>query len=145
MFFSNIIFAQNPTYNLTAKNFIYTDSIGTGGLEYDAMTFDLYIEHTNVGNSGPFEFSLGQYYFNVKAFSDDRVLIEKYITKPRHIEIQIFGDMHKNYVHLYERDCSIQRRHQKFLIVSTFDLLPKNLVYISYPFSIQTPKQSNQF
>jgi 3-methylcrotonyl-CoA carboxylase alpha subunit len=49
----------------------------------------------------------------LKAFSDDRVLIEKYITKPRHIEIQIFGDMHKNYVHLYERDCSIQRRHQK--------------------------------
>jgi 3-methylcrotonyl-CoA carboxylase alpha subunit len=46
-------------------------------------------------------------------FSDDRVLVEKYITKPRHIEVQVFGDQHKNYVHLYERDCSIQRRHQK--------------------------------
>lgn len=50
---------------------------------------------------------------SLKSFSDDRVLIEKYITKPRHIEVQVFGDMHKNYVHLYERDCSIQRRHQK--------------------------------
>lgn len=40
-------------------------------------------------------------------------MIEKYITKPRHIEVQVFGDMMKNYVHLYERDCSIQRRHQK--------------------------------
>lgn len=50
---------------------------------------------------------------SLKSFSDDRVLIEKYITKPRHIEVQVFGDMMKNYVHLYERDCSIQRRHQK--------------------------------
>lgn len=49
----------------------------------------------------------------MKAFKDDRVLIEKYITKPRHIEVQIFGDQFGNYVHLYERDCSIQRRHQK--------------------------------
>lgn len=49
----------------------------------------------------------------LKAFSDDRVLIEKYITKPRHIEVQVFGDQLGNYVHLYERDCSIQRRHQK--------------------------------
>ena len=65
--FSNIIFAQNPTYNCTAKNFIYTDSIGTGGVSYDALTFDIYIEHTNVGVSGPFEFALGQYYFNVNS------------------------------------------------------------------------------
>ena len=49
----------------------------------------------------------------LKSFKDDRVLIEKYIEKPRHIEIQVFGDHHKNYVHLFERDCSIQRRHQK--------------------------------
>jgi 3-methylcrotonyl-CoA carboxylase alpha subunit len=49
----------------------------------------------------------------LKAFSDDRVLVEKYITKPRHIEVQVFGDQLGNYVHLYERDCSIQRRHQK--------------------------------
>jgi 3-methylcrotonyl-CoA carboxylase alpha subunit len=47
------------------------------------------------------------------AFGDDRMLIEKYLTKPRHIEIQVFGDKAGNVVHLFERDCSIQRRHQK--------------------------------
>jgi 3-methylcrotonyl-CoA carboxylase alpha subunit len=49
------------------------------------------------------------------SFGDDRVLIEKYLTGPRHIEIQVFGDMHGNIVHLFERDCSIQRRHQKVI------------------------------
>jgi 3-methylcrotonyl-CoA carboxylase alpha subunit len=49
------------------------------------------------------------------AFGDDRVLIEKYILKPRHIEVQIFGDTHGNMVHLFERDCSLQRRHQKVI------------------------------
>jgi 3-methylcrotonyl-CoA carboxylase alpha subunit len=49
------------------------------------------------------------------SFGDDRVLIEKYLTRPRHIEIQVFGDTHDNMVYLFERDCSIQRRHQKVL------------------------------
>jgi 3-methylcrotonyl-CoA carboxylase alpha subunit len=49
------------------------------------------------------------------SFGDDRVLIEKYITSPRHIEVQVFGDSHRNVVHLFERDCSLQRRHQKVL------------------------------
>ena len=65
VFVINMANAQNPTYNCTAKNFVFTDSIGTGGVSDDAMTFDIMIEHTNVGVSGPFEFALGQYYFNV--------------------------------------------------------------------------------
>ncbi|MFA5989020.1 MAG: acetyl/propionyl/methylcrotonyl-CoA carboxylase subunit alpha [Sphingomonas sp.] len=47
------------------------------------------------------------------SFGDERVLIEKYILAPRHIEVQVFGDTHGNVVHLFERDCSLQRRHQK--------------------------------
>ena len=49
------------------------------------------------------------------AFGDDRVLVEKYVDKPRHIEVQIFGDNFGNAVHLFERDCSAQRRHQKVI------------------------------
>ncbi|MEY4732292.1 MAG: hypothetical protein RLZZ464_358 [Pseudomonadota bacterium] len=51
----------------------------------------------------------------INSFGDDAVLIEKYVQRPRHIEIQVFGDTHGNYVHLFERDCSVQRRHQKVL------------------------------
>jgi acetyl-CoA carboxylase, biotin carboxylase subunit len=49
------------------------------------------------------------------AFGDGSVFIEKYITKPRHIEFQIFGDQHGNVIHFFERECSIQRRHQKVI------------------------------
>ena len=51
----------------------------------------------------------------VSSFGDDRVLIEKYVLSPRHIEVQVFGDTHGNVVHLFERDCSLQRRHQKVI------------------------------
>ncbi|HEX8483187.1 MAG TPA: acetyl/propionyl/methylcrotonyl-CoA carboxylase subunit alpha [Allosphingosinicella sp.] len=49
------------------------------------------------------------------SFGDDRVLIEKYVERPRHIEVQVFGDGNGNVVHLFERDCSLQRRHQKVI------------------------------
>jgi 3-methylcrotonyl-CoA carboxylase alpha subunit len=51
----------------------------------------------------------------INSFGDDAVLVEKYAQRPRHIEIQVFGDSHGNYVYLFERDCSVQRRHQKVL------------------------------
>jgi 3-methylcrotonyl-CoA carboxylase alpha subunit len=47
----------------------------------------------------------------MKGFNDDHMIVEKYIAKPRHIEVQVFGDKHGNYVHLNERDCTVQRRH----------------------------------
>ncbi|WP_032450030.1 acetyl/propionyl/methylcrotonyl-CoA carboxylase subunit alpha [Brucella sp. NVSL 07-0026] len=49
------------------------------------------------------------------SFGDGAVLVEKYMAKPRHIEVQVFGDNHGNAVHLFERDCSLQRRHQKVI------------------------------
>ncbi|WP_175897260.1 acetyl-CoA carboxylase biotin carboxylase subunit [Burkholderia pseudomultivorans] len=49
------------------------------------------------------------------SFGNDRVLIEKYLTRPRHVEVQVFGDTHGNAVYLFDRDCSVQRRHQKVL------------------------------
>jgi len=51
----------------------------------------------------------------MKAFGDEVMLLERYVTDPRHVEVQVFGDQHGNYVYLFERDCSVQRRHQKVI------------------------------
>ncbi|MEN2474728.1 acetyl/propionyl/methylcrotonyl-CoA carboxylase subunit alpha [Burkholderia sp. GS2Y] len=61
------------------------------------------------------------------SFGNDRVLIEKYLTRPRHVEVQVFGDTHGNTVYLFDRDCSVQRRHQKVLEEAPAPGLPDDL------------------
>ena len=63
----------------------------------------------------------------LKSFSDDVMLIEKLVQSPRHVELQVFGDTHGNYVHLLERDCSVQRRHQKVLEEAPAPNLPPDV------------------
>ncbi len=63
----------------------------------------------------------------LKAFGDDRLLLERYIEQPRHVEFQIFGDGNGNVVHLFERDCSLQRRHQKVVEESPAPRYPDEL------------------
>lgn len=60
-------------------------------------------------------------------FKDDRVFIERFIQSPKHIEVQVFGDTHGNVVHLYERECSVQRRHQKLIEESPSISVPQEV------------------
>ncbi|MBS0359623.1 MAG: acetyl/propionyl/methylcrotonyl-CoA carboxylase subunit alpha [Proteobacteria bacterium] len=63
----------------------------------------------------------------LSSFGDDKILLEKYLHHPRHIEIQVFADQHGNTIHLFERDCSIQRRHQKIIEEATAPKLSTQL------------------
>ena len=78
-----------------------------------------------------------------KAFGDDTLFLEKYIDSPKHIEIQILGDQHGNLVHLYERDCSVQRRFQKVVEVAPSTGLSAATRDKLYAYALAVTKQVN--
>ncbi|XXG65259.1 hypothetical protein AAC387_Pa05g3008 [Persea americana] len=94
-------------------------------LEAEKIGYPILIKPTHGGGGkgmrivhGPHEFVesiLGAQREASASFGISTILLEKYITRPRHIEVQVFGDKHGNVLHLYERDCSVQRRHQKII------------------------------
>lgn len=77
------------------------------------------------------------------AFGDDAVYIEKYITSPHHIEFQVLGDTHGNVVHLFERECSIQRRHQKMVEETPSPLMTEELREKMGQFAVEAAKAVN--
>ena len=77
------------------------------------------------------------------AFNDDTVFLEKYVSEPKHIEIQIAGDQHGNIVHLFERDCSVQRRFQKVIEIAPSLGLDENIKTKLYDYATAIAKKVN--
>ncbi len=75
-----------------------------------------------------------------KAFGDDMIFIEKYLKGPKHIEVQIVGDNYGNVVHLYDRDCSVQRRHQKVVEYAPAFSIPETVRQEIFDASIRLAK-----
>ena len=78
-----------------------------------------------------------------KAFGDDTVFLEKYIENPKHIEVQIMGDNYGNIIHLYERDCSVQRRFQKVVEVAPAPRLPQDVKDKLYQYALRIATEVN--
>lgn len=77
----------------------------------------------------------------LKAFHSDEIIVEKLIERPKHIEVQILGDKYGNIIHLYERDCSIQRRHQKVTEIAPSLNIPEDILEALYEDSIRFAKK----
>lgn len=82
------------------------------------------VAHSPVELSDAFHGAQGE---GARFFNDDTVYLEKYLSDPRHIEVQVLGDTHGNVIHLFERDCSIQRRHQKLVEETPAPTIDENL------------------
>ncbi|KAJ7972757.1 Biotin carboxylase [Quillaja saponaria] len=103
----------------------YEQDIDKMKLEADKIGYPILIKPTHGGGGKGMrivqtahefvESFLGAQREAAASFGINTILLEKYITQPRHIEVQVFGDKHGNILHLYERDCSVQRRHQKII------------------------------
>lgn len=78
-----------------------------------------------------------------KAFGDDTIFIEKFIEEPKHIEVQLMGDNHGNIVHLYERDCSVQRRFQKVVEIAPSPNLPEETRTAIYEYALRLARKVN--